>query len=164
MQPAVVTRENVRIARENISRRWKNDEEEQFVLILPSNSSMRHFPNNTTLSYITELPHSIVLHGKWEVAISEIQFPCTFLHVRHNENVIRFVDVKPDEETNGPFTAKKALFPNGSYNDIHEVINIACKNVESHLYFEQQRASGGKVYININCDEKCKMLHHKLFR
>ena len=90
-----------------------------------------------------------MLHGQWEVAISEIQFSCTFLYVHHNENVIRFVDVKPDEETNGPFMAKEVPFPNGIYNDIHElieVINIACKNVESHFYFEQQRASGGKVH------------------
>ena len=65
--------------------------------------------------------------------------------------MIRFVDVKPDEETNGPFTAKEASFPNGIYNDIHELIeaiNIACKNVESDFYFKQQRASGGKVYIS----------------
>ena len=138
-------------------------EGEQFLLVLPSNSSMRHFPNNTTSSFSTELPHAIVLHGEWEVAISEIQFPCTFLHVRHNENVIRFVDVNPDEETNGPFTAKEAPIPNGIYNDIHELIkaiNIACKEAESHFYFEQQSASGGKVYISINCDEKCKLLHH----
>ena len=56
-----------------------------------------------------------------------------------------------------------ASFSNGIYNDIHELIeaiNIACKNVESHFYFEQQSASGGKVYISINCDEKCKMQHH----
>jgi len=65
---------------------------------------MRHFPDNTTSSFITELPHSTVLHGQW--AISEIQF--IFLHVCHIENVIRFVDVK--SETNGAFTAKKLHF------------------------------------------------------
>ncbi|XP_018359042.1 PREDICTED: uncharacterized protein F54H12.2-like [Trachymyrmex cornetzi] len=75
-------------------------EEEQFLLVFPSNSSMRHFPDNTTSSFITELPHSIVLHGQLEVAITEIQFPCTFLHIRHNKNVIRFVDIKPDERIN----------------------------------------------------------------
>ena len=36
----------------------------------------------------------------------------------------------------------------------------ACKVAESHFYFEQQKASGGKVLISINCDEKYKMLHH----
>ena len=78
------------------------------------------------------------MHGEWEVAISEIQFPCTFLHVRHNENMIRFVDVKLDEETNGPFMAKEAPFSNGIYSDIHELIkaiNIACKDAESQLIF-----------------------------
>ena len=77
-----------------------------------------------------ELSHSIVLHGQWEVAINEIQFPCIFLHVRHNENVIRFVDVKPDEETNGPFTAREVPFPNGIYNDIHELIEPIISRVK----------------------------------
>jgi len=60
---------------------------------------------------------------------------------------------------------KETLFPNGIYNDIYELIeaiNIACKNAESHFYFKQQRAFGGKVYISINC-EKYKMLHHTNF-
>ncbi|KYN09499.1 hypothetical protein ALC57_18386 [Trachymyrmex cornetzi] len=138
-------------------------EEEQFLLVLPSNSSMRHFPDNTTSSFITELPHSIVLHGQWEVATTKIQFPCTFLHIRHKENVIRFIDVKPDEGTKGAFTAKEVAFPNGIYNDIYELIdaiNTACKEAESHFYFELQKASGGEVMISINCDEKCQMLHH----
>ena len=108
-----------------------------------------------------ELPHSIVLQGQWEVAISEIQFPYSFLHAHHND-VIRFVDGKP-EGTNGAFTAKAIAFSNRIYNDIHKLIdaiNTACKVAESHFYFEQQKASGGKVLININCDEKCKMLYH----
>jgi len=73
----------------------------------------------------------------------------------------RFVDVKLDESTNGAFTTKEVTFPNGIYNDIHELINainITCKVAESHFYFEQQK--GGKVLIRINYDEKCKMLHH----
>ena len=57
------------------------------------------------------------------------------------------------------FMAKEIVFPNGIYNNIHElietIIDIACK--ELHFYFKQ--SSGGKVYISINC-EKCKMLHH----
>ena len=58
---------------------------------------------------LSELPHSVVLHGQWEVAISEIQFPCSFLHVRYNENV-RFVDVKPDKGTNVYLRQKKLHF------------------------------------------------------
>ena len=36
---------------------------------------------------------------------------------------------------------------------------ISCVKM-SNFYFEQQRASGGKIYISINCDKKCKMLRH----
>ena len=36
----------------------------------------------------------------------------------------------------------------------------AYKVAESHFYFEQRKASGDKILISINCDEKCKMLHH----
>ena len=75
--------------------------------------------------------------------------------------MIRFVDFKPDKETNGPFTAKEASFPNGIYNSMSLLRQlISRKNVESYFYFEQQRTSDSKVYISINCDEKCKMLHH----
>jgi len=44
---------------------------------------MHHFPDNTTSSFIMELPHSIALHGQW--GDCEIQFPCTF-YVHYNEN------------------------------------------------------------------------------
>jgi len=37
---------------------------------------------------------------------------------------------------------------------------ISHKDIESHFYFEQQKASDDKVLININCNEKYKMLHH----
>ena len=50
-----------------------------------------------------------MLHGQWKFAISEIQFPCSFLHVRYNENV-RFVDVKPDKGTNVYLRQKKLHF------------------------------------------------------
>ena len=114
-------------------------EGEQFLLVLPSNSSMRHFPNNTTSSFSTELPHAIVLHGEWEVAISEIQFPCTFLHVRHNENVIRFVDVKPDEETMATIADGEAKV--GPVNHLlHSMFN------QIDVYFNQKFISPNNAY------------------
>jgi len=73
--------------------------EDQFHLVLSSNSSMRYFPQNTTTSFVTELPQAVHLHGEWEVALNEIQFSTTFLHINHGENVIRFVDIKKSDET-----------------------------------------------------------------
>jgi len=141
--------------------------EEQFLMILPSNSSMRYFPENTTTSFITELPHTVHLHGEWEVALSEIQFPCSFLHVRHGENVLKFVDIKHgDENGEGPFIAKEITIPNGVYKDIEELIsaiNAGCKSAESHLYFEQQNAAGGKIAVRLTCenaDSNCRLTHY----
>ena len=84
--------------------------------------------------------------------------------------MIRFVNVKPDEETNDAFTTKEVAFPNGIYNDIQLMsllmrliprINLPNRifMINRYFYFKQ-KASDSKVLISINCDEKCKMLHH----
>src|ERR1700728_377193 len=96
------------------------DDREQFLLVLPSNSSMRYFPGNTTTSFHTELPHTIQLIGEWEVALSENQYPCSFYHVRagSDENVVKFVDLKYGASEKGPFTAKEATIEPGVYKNI----------------------------------------------
>lgn len=50
---------------------------DQFYITLPSNSSMRFFPENRTCCYITQLPRSIELTGVWEVGLAEIHYPLT---------------------------------------------------------------------------------------
>lgn len=54
---------------------------DQFLLILPSNSSMKYYPDNTVTHFITQLPNTLKLQGEWAVALTEIQFPRTFIHV-----------------------------------------------------------------------------------
>jgi len=116
---------------------------------------MRYFPENTTTSFITELLHTVHLHGEWEVALSEIQFHCTFLYVRRGENVLKFVDIKHDDEKDeGSFIAKEIVISNGVYKDIEELIsaiNTGCKSAKSHLYFKQQNAAGRKTAIRLSC-------------
>jgi len=129
---------------------------------------MQYFPENTTTSFITELPHTVHLQGEWEVALSEIQFPCTFLHVRHGENVLKFVDIKHVDEKGeeGTFIAKEIVIPKGVYKDIEELIsaiNAGCKSAESHLYFEQQSATGGKIAVRLTCEnveDNCRITHY----
>lgn len=44
-------------------------------LVLPSNSSMNHYPNNTLTKFTVKLPHSLDLSsGQWECGLFEIQF------------------------------------------------------------------------------------------
>lgn len=145
-------------------------------MVLPSNSSMRYFPENTTSSFITELPNTVHLHGEWEVALSEIQFPCSFLHVGHDENVIKFVEAKKEDEKRDErkkdyyFAAqtapRKVTIPSGIYKNIEELLdalNSACESIQSHFYFKRESANGAKIRIWVNCGAYCGMIHYISF-
>ena len=47
---------------------------DSFYVTLPSNSSMEYFPNNTMSEYTTVLPQPIKLNGKFEVALTELNY------------------------------------------------------------------------------------------
>ena len=60
---------------------------EQFYLVLPSNSSLNIFLENKTSSYKIQLPYSLEFNiTKWEVALSKIQFPNNFHTIRDGRN------------------------------------------------------------------------------
>ena len=60
---------------------------EQFYLVLPSNSSLNIFLENKTSSYKIQLPYSLEFNiTKWEVALSKIQFPNNFYTIRDGRN------------------------------------------------------------------------------
>ena len=52
-----------------------------FYLTLPSNASMKMYPNNTLAHYITDLPRLIELTGEWECGMAEIQYPHTWYNI-----------------------------------------------------------------------------------
>lgn len=54
---------------------------EHFYMVLPSNSSMRYFPDNTATHFVTQLPQPIHLADGWGVALTDIQGSRTLLHV-----------------------------------------------------------------------------------
>ena len=58
---------------------------EDFYLVLPSNSSMTYFPQNTTNSFTTHLAREIRLTGEWQVGIAEIHVPCTIIHIQESD-------------------------------------------------------------------------------
>ncbi|KAL6258255.1 hypothetical protein P5V15_010188 [Pogonomyrmex californicus] len=97
---------------------------EHFFMILPSNSSMKYFLRSTCASFITQLPYDVHLLKKWEVTLSEIQFPSSLFHVRRNDNKIRFVDLKneEDEENDDKFTVKETEILSGVYENKEDLI------------------------------------------
>lgn len=125
---------------------------------------MRYFPENRTSSFVTELSQTVHLHGEWEVALSEIQFPSTLLHLRYKETEMFFYDTKQEEEKDKVLVAKKSTFSFGLYKNTGELIsaiNEACKQADSHFYLEQQEKTGGKTHIGISCyASECNLIHH----
>ncbi|XP_071652976.1 uncharacterized protein [Temnothorax longispinosus] len=136
--------------------------DDQFLMVLPSNSSMRYFPENRTSSFVTELPQTVHLHGEWEVALSEIQFPSTLSHLRYQENEIYFFDTKPGEKE--AQVARKGTIWYGLYKNTRELIsaiNETCKQADSHFYLDQHEQTGGKILISINCNaSECDLIHY----
>ena len=45
-----------------------------FYIILPSNSSVDHFPQNTMSDYTTVLSNPLNLEGNYEVALTELNY------------------------------------------------------------------------------------------
>ena len=54
---------------------------DDFYLVLPSNSSMSMYPNNTLAQYVTNLPRRISLSGEWECGLTEIHYPHDWYNV-----------------------------------------------------------------------------------
>lgn len=57
---------------------------ETFKLVLPSNVSHEHFPNNTSSHYQTYLHNPIQLEGKWEVAAESIYYSANIENEKEN--------------------------------------------------------------------------------
>jgi len=137
---------------------------EEFYIVLPSNSSMLYFPENKTTQFTTELPQRIDLHGRWEVALTEIQFPCSFLHIRPGEGLITFVDIKENDKT---MTVKKSRVLSGVYSTVDDIIaavNLAARSAFAHIVWQFSAITGGKVIMRLTCEkEKCNLTHYVTF-
>ena len=73
---------------------------DKFFVVLPSDSSMKIFPENKISNYTTAIPNEIKVDpSKWEVALQEIQFPHTWFNIRkgHNKIFKRYYDLHEKE-------------------------------------------------------------------
>lgn len=66
-----------------------------FYLTLPSNSSLQYYPDNSASHYFTKLPQTIDLERDFEVGLSEIQLPNSYLNVAKGECWIDFTALLP---------------------------------------------------------------------
>ncbi|GFU82026.1 uncharacterized protein F54H12.2 [Trichonephila clavipes] len=57
-----------------------------FYVTLPSDSSMHFFPENKISHFKTQLPSPVCLNDEWEVGLSEIIYPHSWLNVNETNN------------------------------------------------------------------------------
>lgn len=112
---------------------------DQFYLTLPSNSSMKYYPDNTVANYVTQLPRVVHLDGEWEVAVVEILYPCSFLTIDDSSYIylntykeseyaaLTVINAQPEEEKNPtiyiPSMVVCKLKP-GTYSSVREVVKM----------------------------------------
>ena len=147
---------------------------DEFYVVLPSNSSMQYFPENTTTHFVTKLPREVQLHGDWTVALTKIQIPSTFQHLS-NDEVERTVNVETadgldENDTFSDFVDLTGLqlrsegecFVNpGIYVDVQSLIdelnNLEC--MKYHLRLDVQRGGFARISRICTSDECPTKLH-----
>ena len=91
-------------------------------VVLPSNASMKHFPNNSLSRYTVKLPQPIDLtKGKWEVGLIEIAYSKSWYNVTEASLTIKY---------QGKNTA--ISIPNGYYKSMEEF----CKQLNETFELE----------------------------
>ena len=136
--------------------------EATFFVLLPSNSSMEYFPDNTTTKFVTKLPRNLCSVGEWRVALIEIDYPLNFLHVPTMENYITLVAGDHNSEIVDQTThpAEENFYvPSGIYQSIEELLDTInklpyiCKHSPFKYYTNGHvlvtRESDDQVYYEI---------------
>lgn len=65
-----------------------------FHIVLPSNASPTVYKENKTGNFKIQLPERLDLHGHWQVALLEINYPNTCFNVQQGENWIKLYEDK----------------------------------------------------------------------
>ena len=137
---------------------------EQFYIVLPSNSSMDYFGDNTTTHFITQLPEPFRLTRSRNVAL--VKIPMTFQHVT-SEEIEQIVVVEnrdtispPEEnEVGKPVTRLELLVPPGICRDIEELISVINNFLCMKGHVKLKREPGGYIVIHRTCSAQCSSIH-----
>lgn len=104
---------------------------EGFYVTLPSNSSFQYFPENKVSDFITKLPRAIQLTGRWEVALSEIQYPVNWFTLKKDDGKIT---VWPFDEVSGiRGESVEISVGEGYYSGVNKLLQNINKRLERNL-------------------------------
>ena len=136
---------------------------EQFYIVLPSNSSMHMFTDNTITHFKTQLPRKIKLHGNWEVALTEIHIPMIVQHIstESSDGIVSVFTESNAVELNENASSVSSI-ESGVYSDVNSLIDeingLEC--MKSHLKITKTR--GGYVTISQICGSDCSAESHEV--
>ena len=75
--------------------------EDEYHLILPSNSSSIFYPENAPANFTTKLRYPLALEGDWEVALVDIQYPHNWNTIDNKQSLM--ILVQPHDDSYNSF-------------------------------------------------------------
>ncbi|KAG4072998.1 hypothetical protein HA402_009417 [Bradysia odoriphaga] len=76
-------------------------------MTLFSNSSLGFYSDNKTSSFTVQLPRQMCLSGEWKVALTEIQYPYSFLNtLKVTDDIITFIKENKTKNTSSAIESK----------------------------------------------------------
>lgn len=127
-----------------------------FYLVLPSNSSMSYFPDNTTTCFTTQLSREIRLIGEWMVGLAEIHIPCAIVHLQRSEANFTF----------NLIAGSKGItyrLPRGIYEKIDQLANVINNTADFGIHLKLEPSVFHKGYYELKRVCSCKQTHSLTF-
>ena len=125
-------------------------------MVLPSNSSMTYFPDNTTCCFTTRLQREIKLHDEWFVGLVEIHISCSIVHFQDNEASYTFHTAEED----GRVIDKKVCpIPVGIYDSLEELVEAinSANGTYTHQMLEPLKNRKCSYILRRMCN--CPQIH-----
>lgn len=120
---------------------------DEFYIVLPSNTSMNIYPNNTTTNYVTELPHDINLQDQWVMSLAEIHIPMNFFHIRNENNLVLCYSIHPDLENDIQDIFSKNVTERIDFCNNSSHIQVTSARVRTGIFEDEQ------IFLKLIADE-----------
>ena len=132
-----------------------------FYLTLPSNSSLRYFPDNHASHFITKLPQAQELTGQYEVGLSEIQFSNSYQNVLKDTVYFEYqedYDTHPSDRQIRKLSCRRVDVSAGLYESNKSFISTLNKAASENLSAAYGVPKGSpviKFYYNPSTRRAC---------
>jgi hypothetical protein len=127
-----------------------------FYVTLPSDSSIKYYPNNTVAHFTTKLPHRIRLDGDYEVGLAEFIYPHSWFNFSKGLSV-QFKDIATN------VASCECIFDGGQFPSEFLLMKSLNENIGDAIAFQTNRKDlrvifsfddvFRKMRMTIGCDQ-----------